>query len=90
MKIEKTPIAANHIGVFCRPFVIGDECDMRTERYPETDINKDYVKPKYSQAFGEILSWYRHLSKTINLQPYRPQKDFRSSRRINLCILHNC
>ena len=39
-------------------------------------MNCNYVIDKYSQAYGETVSCFRHLAKDNILQPYITQKDF--------------
>ena len=39
------------------------------ERYPETGKIIDYAIHKYSQAYGELVSSFRHLSEDSILQP---------------------
>ena len=44
---------------------------------PETCINIKYEKDKISQAYGELVSCFRLLSKDTILQPYISQQDYK-------------
>ena len=68
--------AAQDNSDFFRPHVLSAQCIIGTEKYPETGINTDYAKNKKSQAYGELLSFFKHLSKANILQPYISKDDF--------------
>ena len=51
------------------------QCFIGSEKYPDAGINQNYAIGKYSQAYGEIVSCFRHLAKDNFLQPYITQKD---------------
>ena len=64
---------------FYRPSVVNvfiGQCNIGSEKLPDAGINCDYAIDKYSQAYGEIVSCFRHLAKDNILQPYITQKDF--------------
>ena len=64
---------------FYRPSVVNAQSILGSEELPDAGINCNYAFDKYSQAYGEIVSCFRHLAKDNILQPYIPQKDFISS-----------
>ena len=59
---------------FYRPSVVNAQCIIGSEKVPDAGINCNYSIDKYSQAYGEIVSCFRHLAKIITLQPYFTQK----------------
>ena len=61
---------------FYRPSVVNAQCLIGSEKVPDAGIKCNYATDKYSQAYGEIVSCFRHLAKDIILQPYFTQKDF--------------
>ena len=64
---------------FYRPSVVHAQAIVGSEKFPDAGINCNYGIDKYSQAYGEIVSCFRHLSKDNILQPYITQKDFVTS-----------
>ena len=64
---------------FYRPCVVNAQCIIGSERFPDTGISFNYAIDKFSQAYGEIVSCFRHLAKGNILQPYFTQKDFVTS-----------
>ena len=64
---------------FYRPTVVNAQTITGSEKFPDAGINCDYANDKFSQAYGEIVSCFKHLAKDDVLQPYITQKDFRSS-----------
>ena len=60
---------------FHRPSVVKAPCHIGTEQFPDSGINFNYANDKYSQAYAEIVSCFRHLAKNNYLQPYNTQKD---------------
>ena len=64
---------------FYRPSVVNAQCIIGSEKFPDAGINCNYAIDKYSQAYGEIVSCFRHLAKDNNLQPYITQKNFITS-----------
>ena len=64
---------------FSRPSVVNAQCIIGSEKFPNAGISCNYAIDKYSPAFGEIASCFRHLAKDNNLQPYITQKDFVTS-----------
>ena len=55
---------------FYRPNVVNAQCIIRSEKYPDAGINCNYAIDRYSQAYGEIVSCFRHLAKDKSLQQY--------------------
>ena len=66
--------------IFCRPSVVNAQCITRSENFSDTGINFINTYDNFSQAFGEIVSCFRPLSKDNILQPYITQKDFITSK----------
>ena len=64
---------------FYRPSVVNAQCIIGSEKFPDAGINCNYAIDKFSQAYGEIVSCFRHLAKDNILQPYITQKDFITS-----------
>ena len=64
---------------FYRPSVVNSECIIGSGKYPDAGINCNYPIDKYSQAYGEIVSCFRHLAEDNILQPYITQKEFITS-----------
>ena len=60
---------------FYRPSVVNAQCINRSEKFPDAGINCNFAIDKYSQAYKEIVSCFRHLAKDSILQPFFPQKD---------------
>ena len=68
-----------NIDTFYRPSVVNAQCIIGSEKIPDAGINCDYAIEKYTQAYGEVVSCFRHLSKDNFLQPYITQKGFITS-----------
>ena len=64
---------------FCGPNIVNAQCIIRREKFPDAGKNCNYAIDKYSQAYGEIVSCFRHLAKDNILQTYITQKDFVTS-----------
>ena len=64
---------------FYRPSVVNAQYNIGSEKFPEAGIFCNYTNKKYSQAYGGIVSCFRHLAKDNTLQPYITQKDFITS-----------
>ena len=64
---------------FCRPSVVNAQFFIGSENIPDAGIIFNYAIDKYSQAYGEIVSWFRLLAKDNILQPLIKQKDFKTS-----------
>ena len=64
---------------FCRPSVVNAQAIMGSVKFPYAGFICNYAIDKYSQAYGEIVSCFRHLSKDGILKPYITQKDFITS-----------
>ena len=47
---------------FCRPSVVIAQCVVGSEKFPDAGINCCYAIDKYSQAYGGIVSCFRHLA----------------------------
>ena len=60
---------------FYRPSVVNAQSINGSEKYPDDGINCNDAFDKYSQAYGEIVSCFRHLTKDNTLQPYITQKE---------------
>ena len=65
---------------FYRPSVVNAQCNIGSETLPDAVINCKYAIDKYSQAYAEIVSCFRHLSEDKNLQPHITQKDLITSK----------
>ena len=61
---------------FYRPSVVNAQCIIGCEKFPDAGINCIYAIDKYSQAYGENVSCFKHLAKDKILRPYITQKDF--------------
>ena len=59
-----------------RTSVVNAQCVIGSEKYADAGTNCKYAIDKFSQAYGETVSWFRHLGKDNILQPYFTQKDF--------------
>ena len=55
------------------------QCIIGSEKCPDAGLNCYYAVDKNSQAYGEIISCFRHLAKDNFLQTYITQKDFKTS-----------
>ena len=64
---------------FHRPSVVNAPCIIGSEIFPDAGINCIYASEKNSQAYGEIVSCFRHLAKDNILQPYIKQQGFITS-----------
>ena len=62
-----------------RPSVVTAQAINGSEKPPDAGTNCNYAIHKYSQAYGEVVSCFRHLAKDDFLQPYITQKDFVTS-----------
>ena len=60
----------------CRPSVVNAQCFIGCKKLPDAGIYCTYAIDKNSKAYGEVLSWFRHLANDNILQPYLTQKDF--------------
>ena len=59
-----------------RPSVVNAHCILGNEKFPDAGIICIYAIDKFSQAFDEIVSCFRHLPQDNILQAYITQKDF--------------
>ena len=66
-------------GTFYRPSVVKAQCVFGSEKFPDAGINYNYAFDKYSEAYGEIVSWFRHLAEDKISRPHNTQKDFITS-----------
>ena len=64
---------------FWRPSVVISQCIIEGEKNPDAGNNCNYAFDKYSQAYGEIVSCFRHLARNTFLQRYMTLKDFITS-----------
>ena len=65
---------------FYRPSVVNAQCVVGSDKFTDAGINCNYAIDKFSPAYGEIVSCFRHLAKDNILQPYITQKDFVTSK----------
>ena len=49
-------------GTFDRPSVGNTQCIIGSEKFPDAGINCNYAFDKYREAYGEIVSCFRHLA----------------------------
>ena len=47
---------------FYRPSVVNAQCIIGSEKFPDTGTYCNYAIDKYSPAYGEIVSCFRHLA----------------------------
>ena len=52
------------------------QCIIGSEKFTDAGRACNYAIDKKSQAYGEIVSCFRHLAKDNILQPFITQKDF--------------
>ena len=64
---------------FQRPPVTSAQCNIGTEKYPDSAILLIYDVEDYSQAYGEIKETFRTRTKDDISQPYISDIEFRSS-----------
>ena len=64
---------------FYRPSVVNAQAIMGSKNFLDAGKNCSYAIDKYSQAYGEIGSCFRHLAKDDILQLYITLKDFKTS-----------
>ena len=64
---------------FYRKSVVNAQCIIGSKKFPKAAINCKNAFNEYSQAYGEIVSCFRHLAKDNILQPYFTQKNFITS-----------
>ena len=65
--------------IFFRPRVVNAQCIITSEKFPDAGIKYISAIDKKSQAYGKIVSCFRHLAKDNILQPHKTQKDFITS-----------
>ena len=61
---------------FYRPSVINAHCIIGSENYTDAGKNCNYAIDNNSQAYGKIVSCFRHSAKDKILQPYITQEVF--------------
>ena len=66
---------------FYKPNVVKAQCIIGRLKIPDAGIYCSSAIDKYSQAYGEVESCFRHLAKDSVLQPYITQKDFATSNK---------
>ena len=59
--------------------MVNAQCIIGSEKILDAGINCNYAIDKQSQAYGKIVSCFRHLVNDNILQPYITQKDFVTS-----------
>ena len=52
-----------NIDIFYIPSVVDAQCIVGSEKFPDAGIYCNYAIDKYSQAYGEFVSCFRHLAK---------------------------
>ena len=65
---------------FYRPPVTSAQCNIGTEKHPDSSILLNYDDNDYSQIYGQIEDAFRVLTKDDILQPYISDNDFISSK----------
>ena len=73
--------------VFVKCYVVSAKCIIGTEKYTETGMKTDNAKQSHSQAYGELVSRFRQLSKANILQPFVSQNDLSRDENFNLYVL---
>ena len=68
---------------FYGPLVTSTQCNIGTEKYPDSGILLNYNDDDYSQGYGQIKEAFKALTKDNILQPYISENDFRSSNDVN-------
>ena len=68
---------------FYRPPVTSAQCNIGTEKYPDSGILLNHNDDDYSQGYGQVREAFRALTKDDILQPYISEYDFRSSNEGN-------
>ena len=64
---------------FYTPAVTSAQCNIRTEKYPDSAILVTYNDDDYSQGYALIKEAFKALTKDDILQPYISENDFISS-----------
>ena len=64
---------------FYRPPVTSAQCNIETEKYPDSAILINYNDDDYSQGYGLIKQAFKDLTKDDILEPYISDNDFRLS-----------
>ena len=62
-----------------RPCVVNAHCIIGGEKFPDVGTLCKFAFDKYSQLYGENVSFFRHLAKDNILHPYITQKDIITS-----------
>ena len=55
------------------------QCIIGSEKFPDAGLNCNYAIETYSQAYGEFVPCFRHLTKDNILPPYITQKNIVTS-----------
>ena len=87
-KRNKIDAASQDMSVFFGPRVLIAQCLIGTERYPEKCVNTEHAKHNFSQAYAELSSCFRDLSKDNFLQPYVAKDDIRRDDNFKFYVLH--
>ena len=72
-----------NIDTFCRPPVASAQCNIETERYPDSAILLNYDDDDYNQGYGQFKEAFKALTKGDILQPYVSDLDFGSSNNVD-------
>ena len=59
---------------FFRPSVVNAQCIIGRKNFPDAGLNCIFAIDNILQAYGEIVSCFRHIAKDNFLQPYNTQK----------------
>ena len=65
-----------NIDTFYQPSLVNAHCITGSKKYPDPRMTFISAIDKFSQAYGGIVSCFRHLAKDNVLQPYLAQKDY--------------
>ena len=68
---------------FCRLTITNAQCNISTEKYPDSAVLLNYDDDDYSQGYGVKKEAFRVLTKDYILEPYISEHDFRSSNNGN-------
>ena len=68
---------------FHGPLVTSAQCNIGTEKYPDSGILLNYNDDTYSQGYGQSEEAFKAPTKDNILHPYISEHDFRSSNDVN-------
>ena len=64
---------------FYRMAVTSVQCNIGTEKYPDSAILLNYNDDDYSRGYGQVKEAFKALTKVDIIQPFVSEHDFRSS-----------